>query len=199
MFRTVMTGLSAAVISAPTLAEECPNAVTARAGFVLERQGAKSEVRPASELFTRVVNTYDGRKRQDVLYYRGLILISRSVEGDQVLMIPLSDLRSVFPLDVGVRRALTYVRVEPTRVDRPISLELTVSGREKLQIGSCSYDVLAIRNRFMRADGRTTSQHTDLYAPDLGYVIGRRFEEGGGRETSVRYQSIRSLARTAPL
>jgi hypothetical protein len=181
------------------LGDECPNATTAKAGFVLERQGSRSEVRPASDLFTHVVNTYPDGKKQDVIYYRGLLVISRYSDSVQSLAIPLSDLRTIFPLDVGARRALTYVPAQPDKVGRPVSLEISVAGREKMQIGPCSYDVLAVRSRSMGADGRTTSQHTDLYSPDLGYTIGRRFDEGSGRESSVKYETIRPLARTAPL
>jgi hypothetical protein len=94
---------------------------------------------------------------------------------------------------------VTFVQAQPDRAGRPLSLELTVASREKLQIGPCTYDVLTIRNRYLAADGKVRAQHTDFYSPDLAFVIGRRFDQGGGRETSVKYETIQPLARRSPL
>ncbi|MBZ6077433.1 hypothetical protein [Microvirga puerhi] len=186
-------------LSLPALADECPNAQTAKTGFVLERQGTQAEVRPTADSFVHVVNTYPGGKKQDVIYYRGLFEISRFDEDGRRFNVPLSDLRSIFPLDSKARRAVTYAPAQPNKIAAPISLEITVAGQEKLQLGSCSYDVTIVRNRAMNAEGRVLSEYTDLYAPDLGFVLGRRYEEKGGRQTTVLYQKIRPLARTSPL
>jgi hypothetical protein len=74
-----------------------------------------------------------------------------------------------------------------------------VAGKEKLALGSCSYDVLVIRNRYLTQDGRTTSRFVDLYSPELGYVLGKRYDEGGGRESAVSFETIRPLAGSKPL
>ncbi|MCB8822467.1 hypothetical protein [Microvirga rosea] len=184
---------------APATADECLTAQTARTGFVLERQGTQAEVRPSAENFVHVVNLYPGGKKQDVIYYRGLFEISRSDENGRRFNVPLSDLRSIFPLDPKARRAFTYAPAEPSRVGAPISLEMTVAGQEKLQLGSCGYDVLIIRNRLMNPEGRVLSEHTDLYSSELGFVLGKRYDDKGGRQTTVLYQRIRPLARSAPL
>jgi hypothetical protein len=186
-------------ISNAALANDCPSAQTAKLGFILERQGTKAEVRQASEHFIHVVNTYPGGKRQDVIYYRGLFPISRFDDTARSINVPVSDLRTIFPLDAKARRTLTYAPSEPGKVGALISLEMTVTGQEDLQIGSCSYPVLIVRNRFMNAEGRVTSEHIDLYSTDLGFVLGKRYDERGGRQTTVLYQSIRPLNRTLPL
>lgn len=180
-------------------AQECPTAQTAQAGFVLERQGARAEVRPTSENFVHVVNTYSGGSKQDVIYYRGLFEISRFDNVARRFNVLLTDLRSIFPLDGKSRRAVTFAPGEPGKVGAPISQEMTVIGQEKLQLGRCSYPVLTIRNRFMNAEGRVLSEHTDLYSADLGFILGKRYDEKGGRQTTVLYQSIRPLTRSAPL
>lgn len=189
----------ALLLATPALSDDCPTAQTAQTGFILERQGTQAEVRPSPNHFVHVVNTYSGGKKQDVIYYRGLFPISRFDDTARSINVPVSDIRSVFPLDLNSRRALTYAPNEPGKIGALISLELTVSGRERLQLGSCSYDVLIIRNRFFNHEGRVTSEHTDLYSPELGFVLGKRYDERGGTQTTVKYQSIRPLGRLSPL
>lgn len=189
----------ASLLAGPALADDCPTAQTAKLGFVLERNGTKAEIRPAAEHFVHVVNSYPGGKRQDVIYYRGLFPISRFDDESRSINVPLSDLRTVFPLDVKARRAITYAAAAPDKVGKVISLELTVSGQEQIQLGTCSYNVLAVQNRFLNAEGRVTSEHTDLYSPDLGFILGRRYNDKGSTQTTLSYQSIKPLGRTSPL
>lgn len=187
------------LLATPAMGDTCPTAQTAKLGFALERRGMRAEVRPAPDHFVHVVNTYPGGKRQDVIYYRGLFPVSRFDDTARSINIPVSDLRAIFPLDPKARRTLTYAPAQPGRVGALISLEMTVSGQEQIQLGACSYDVLIIRNRFLNADGRVASEHTDLYSPDLGFVLAKRYEEKGGVQTTVKYQSISPLGRTSPL
>lgn len=185
--------------AAPAHADDCPNAQTAKLGFVLERQGTRAEVRPSSDHFVHVVNSYPGGKTQNVIYYRGFFLISRFDDTARSINIPMSDLRTVFPLEPKARRALTYAPAQPDKVAAPISLELTVTGQEQMQLGACSYNVLIVRNRFLNAAGKVTSEHTDLYSPELGFVLAKRYDERGGGQTTMKYQSIRPLGKTSPL
>ncbi len=183
----------------PARADDCPNARTAKLGFVLERHGARAEVRPASDHFVHVRNIYSGGKQQDVIYYRGFFPVSRFDDTARSINIPVSDIRSVFPLEAKVKRALTYASAEPDRVGALRSIEITVSGQERLELGSCSYDVLVVRNRTLNAEGRLLGEHTDLYSPELGFILAKRYDENGGRLTTVKYQSIRPLGRVSPL
>ncbi|RDI57090.1 hypothetical protein [Microvirga subterranea] len=183
----------------PAWADDCPNAKTAKLGFILERQGARAEVRPASDHFVHVRNIYSGGKQQDVIYYRGFFPVSRFDDTARSINIPVSDIRSVFPLEAKDKRALTYASAEPDRVGALRSVEITVSGQERLELGACSYDVLVVRNRTLNADGRLVGEHTDLYSPELGFILAKRYDENGGRITTVKYQSIRPLGRVSPL
>lgn len=178
-----------------TSAAQCPDAKTAKQGFILERQGTRSEVRQASEHFVHVTNLYPSGGKQDVIYYKGLLPISRFDETTRSISIPVSDLRTIFPLTLKSRRAVTYAPATPNKVGSLISLELTVTGQEKLELGPCSYEVYAVHNRYLTSDGKTTSQHTDLYSPALGFLLGKRYEETGGVQTVVKYQSIKPLGR----
>ncbi len=187
------------IISGAAMANDCPSAQTAKLGFVLERQGVRAEVRQASDHFVHAVNTYSGGKRQDVIYYRGLFPMSRFDDTARSINMPVSDLRSIFPLNTKSRRALTYASSQPGKVGALISLEMTVTGQEELRIGACSYSVLIIQNRFLNSDGRTISEHTDLYSSDLSFVLAKRYDEKGGRQTTMVYQSIKPMIRTSPL
>jgi hypothetical protein len=182
-----------ALLPTTVFAQSCPDAATAKTGFVLGKQGTTARVRRANDLLTHVVNTYPGGTKQDVLYFRGLFEICRSSENGRRIAVPLTDLRTVFPLKVGVRRAVTYIPAQPDGAGAPVSLELSVESQEKLQVGSCSYEVLVVRNRFLGPDGRVMSQHVDFYSPDLGFVLAKKYDEGGGRESLVKYQSIGSF------
>jgi hypothetical protein len=199
MLRTFASAGFLLVVVAPVQADDCPNAKTARLGFVLERQGIRAEVRPTVDHFVHVQNLYPGGKRQDVIYYRGLFPISRFDDTARSINVPVSDIRTVFPLQAKSRRALTYAPAEPGKVGALLSLEISVSGQEKLELGACSYDVLVVRNRTLNAEGRVLGEHTDLYSPELGFVLGKRYDDQGGRQTVVRYQSIRPLGRLSPL
>ena len=195
---TTLVALMAALLQ-PAFAAECPTAETVKSGFVLERRGTRAEVRPAADQFVHVVNIYPGGKKQDVIYFRGLFVVSRFDDYTRSIRIPLSDLRTIFPLEVKTRRAVTYAPAEPGKVGAAMSLEMTVTGREQLRVGPCSYAVLVIRNRFMNSEGRVTHEETDLYAPELGFLLGKRYDEKGGKQTSVVYDSIKSLGAGSAL
>jgi len=185
----------ALVIPALALADACPNAQTAPQGFVLERHGTKAEVRRVSDHFVHVTNLYPGGKKQDVIYYKGLLPISRFDATTQSLSIPVSDVRTIFPLALKDRRAVTFAPATPSSVSALVSLELTVTGLEEIELGSCTYEVFAVHHRYMNTEGRTTSEHTDLYSAALGFVLAKRYPEKGGKHTLVQYQSIRPLGR----
>ncbi len=199
MLRPAFLLILTAKLTVPAYADDCPNAQTAKFGFVLERQGTRAEVRPASDQFVHVVNSYAGGKTQNVIYYRGFFPISRFDDTARSINIPVSDLRTVFPLEPKSRRTLTYAPAQPDKVGALISLELTVTGQEQIQLGACSYNVLIVRNRFLNAAGKVTSEHTDLYSPELGFILAKRYEEGGGAQTTMKYQTIRPLGKTSPL
>lgn len=174
----------------PSFAAECPDAHSAKDGFVLARGGTRAEVRPASDHLTHVLNAYPGGKKQDVIYFRGLFVISRFDDSARSINIPLSDLRTIFPLAVKTRRAVTYAPSRPGKIGATISLEMTVSGQEKVRLGACAYEVLVIRNRMMNAEGRVTYEETDLYSPELEFLLGKRYDDPLGRKTTIMYHSI---------
>jgi hypothetical protein len=180
-------------------ADDCPNAQTAKLGFVLERQGIRAEIRSMSDRFVHARNIYGPGRTQDVIYYGGLVEISRFDDNARRINIPMSDLRTMLPLETGARRTVTYAPSDPGRVGAVVSLELTVTGREKVQLGSCEYAVQVVKTRTLAADGKVLYEYSDLYSPDLGFVLAKRYNEKNGSESTVSYRTIRPLGRTAPL
>ena len=181
----------------PTVeASECPNSKSAKAGFVLERGGTKAQIRPASDHFVHAINLYPGGKKQDVIYFRGLFVVSRFDDSARTINIPLSDLRTIFPLALNTRRAITYASAQPGRIGVTVSLEMTVTGLENVRLGACSYEVMIIRNQFMNAEGRVTYEDTDLYSAELGFLLGKRYDEPGGGKTTTLYESITPLGNS---
>jgi len=199
MFRKSLIFALLVIPYGPAGAGDCPNAQSAKLGFVLQRQGTRAEVRPASDHFVHVLNLYPGGKRQDVIYYRGFFPVSRFDDTARSINIPVSDIRSVFPLTPASRKALTYAPAQPGKIGSLVSMELHVTGTEKIELGPCTYDVLVVRNRAMNAEGKLLSEQTDLYSPELGFILGKRYEEKGGTRTTVKYQAIGPLERTSPL
>lgn len=193
MRRSLIALVLIAGLAPPAEANDCPDAQTSKAGFVLERRGTRAEIRPAADHFVHVLNLYPGGKRQDVIYYRGLFVVSRFDDTARHFNIPLSDLRTIFPLAVKTRRAVTYAPALPGKVGSTVSLEMVVTGQEKLQLGACAYNVLVIRNKFMNTEGRVTYEETDLYSPELGFLLGKRYDERGGGQTTNAYESIKPL------
>jgi hypothetical protein len=193
MLRTVSTVICIAVLATPSLADECPTAQTAKQGFVLERQGSRAEVRPSENHFVHVVNLFPGGKKQDAIYYRGLFLISRFDDTAKAINVPVSDIRTLFPLEVKAKRALTYAPAQPSKIGTLVSLELTIEKQDTLKVGDCEYKVLVIRNRYLNAEGRVTGENTDFYSPDLGFTLAKRYDDNPGRSTTVQYERIRPL------
>jgi hypothetical protein len=74
-----------------------PQRRTAKAGFILERQGTRAEVRPSADHFVHVRNIYPDGKKQDVIYYRGFFPVSRFDDTARRINVPDSDIRPVFP------------------------------------------------------------------------------------------------------
>ncbi len=52
-----------------------------------------------------------------------------------------------------------------------------------------------MNNRFLRPDGKVISEHTDLYSPELSFVLAKRYDERTSRATMMKYETIQHLLR----
>jgi hypothetical protein len=71
-------------------AADCVDAKSAKAGFVLEMPGVRSEFRPEAGGMVSVANTYESQSPQTQFLFAGLIEVVRDSDTGQVATIPFS-------------------------------------------------------------------------------------------------------------
>lgn len=175
-------------------ADDCPDARTARGGFVLERPGVRTEVRQSKEQVTIVTNKFTGETPQTQFLVRGLIEVFRTSSTGQHVALPMADLRKAFPLKEGKEQEVSWLGLDPKnqRIE-PTSMSVKVTGKETIRLGDCLYDVLAVRQVLTDGDGEVLDARVSLYSPDLQAVLARRYDEGTAQEATVAYEKITDL------
>jgi len=173
---------------------DCPDGKTAKKGFVLGRPGVNSVVRPSDEQVTMLQNTYKSETPQTQFLVGGLIEVFRDGAKGQFVALPESDFRKLFPLREGEEQEVSWLWLDAKkgRVERN-SMSLKVTGVETLSLGSCAYDVQAVRQILMSGEGEVLDARTALYSPELQAVLAKRYDEGTTRELTVAYRTIRPL------
>ncbi|WP_246677172.1 MULTISPECIES: hypothetical protein [unclassified Mesorhizobium] len=101
--KTLTTGMAFAMLAGAAQAADCVDAKTAKAGFALEKAGIRSEFRPASGGMVAVANKYESDSPQTQYLYAGLIEVFRDSDTGRLSMIPLGDLKKLFPLKAGAK------------------------------------------------------------------------------------------------
>ncbi|TIT60229.1 MAG: hypothetical protein E5W60_18985 [Mesorhizobium sp.] len=142
-----------------------------------------------------VANTYQSESPQTQFLYAGLIEVFRDSTTGHLAMIPLGDLKKLFPLKAGAKSTTQFVELSPKKQPKGTkTLELAVKGKETFSLGGCKYNVLAVKETFKNQAGETLDTFTALYAPDLGASLARRYDEGTNSESVVGYETIKPLA-----
>ncbi|MEP6564233.1 MAG: hypothetical protein ABJB10_03780 [Mesorhizobium sp.] len=173
----------------------CIDAKSAKAGFVLEMPGIRSEFRPAAGNMVSVANTYQSESPQTQFLFGGLIEVFRDSDTGRLAMIPFSDLRKLFPLKTGAKSTIEFVELSPNKQPKSTkTLSLVVKGKEIFSVGDCKYNVLAVKETFKNGAGETLDEFTALYAPDLQAALARRYDEGTSAESVNGYTTIKPLA-----
>lgn len=163
-------------------AADCVDAKSAKAGFVLEMPGVRSEFRPVAGDMVSVTNAYESQSPQTQYLY-GLVEVLRDSDTGRVASIPFSDLRKLFPLKTGAKSTIEFVELSPSRQPKSTkTLSLVVKGKETFSVGGCKYNVLAVTETFKNGAGETLDTFTALYAPDLQAALARRYDEGTSSE-----------------
>jgi hypothetical protein len=190
----LVLSLAALLVGAAAHGAECPDGKAAKKGFVLERPGIRSVFRPSPENVVQVTNSFDSSPPQTQFFLGGLIEVFRTSKTGQFAVLANSDLSAIFPLKEGAREKLKWLQLDAEQnTVEPRSLELRVAGKEKLKLGACDYDVLAVRQTFKDADGTELDTLTALYAPGLQAILAKRYDEGTDQEDTVAYTSIKPL------
>ena len=196
--RIASVAMTSALLAATGTAHgaQCVDAKSAKAGFVLEKPGIRSEFRPVAGGMVSVANTYESQSPQTQYFYGGLIEVFRDSDTGHLAMIPLGDLKKLFPLKPGAKSTTQFVELSPKKQPKGTkTLELVVKGKETFSLGDCKYNVLAVKETIKDQAGETLDTFTALYAPDLGASLARRYDEGTGSESVVGYETIKPLAQ----
>ena len=176
-------------------ASDCVNAKSAKAGFVLEKAGISSEFRPAPGGMVAVTNKYQSDSPQTQYLYAGLIEVFRDSDTGRLSMIPLGDIRKLFPLKAGARSKTEFVRLSSKKAPKGTeTLALTVKGKDTYKLGDCKYNVLVIGETITGDNGSVIDTFTALYSPDLQAVLARRYDEGTSARSEVGFEAIKPLA-----
>jgi hypothetical protein len=192
--KTISIGMTLIILASAAHGAECIDAKAAKAGFILEKPGIRSEFRPAAGGMMSVANTYQSQSPQAQFLFGGLIEVLRYSKTGQLAMIPFSDLRKLFPLKAGAKTKTLFVRLAPNKQTKGTeTLEISVKGKETFSLGDCKYNVLAVKQTIKNEAGKTLDEFTALYAPDLQAVLARRYDEGTNAESVVGYEVIEPL------
>jgi hypothetical protein len=175
-------------------ASDCVNAKSAKAGFVLEKAGISSEVRPAPGGMVSVTKKYQSDSPQTQYLYAGLIEVFRDSDTGRLSMIPLGDLKKLFPLKAGARSKTEFVRLSSKKAPKGTeTLALTVKGKDTYRLGDCKYNVLVVGETITGDNGNVIDTFTALYSPDLQAVLARRCDEGTSSQSEVGFEAIKPL------
>ncbi|TPN81912.1 hypothetical protein FJ987_09230 [Mesorhizobium sp. CU2] len=195
--KSTTIGMASAILALASAAQAAPcvDAKSAKTGFVLEKPGISSEFRPAPGGMVAVANTYQSESPQTQYLYAGLIEVFRDSDTGRLSMIPLGDIKKLFPLKAGAKSKTDFVRLSSKKPPKGIeTLALTVKGKETYSLGDCKYNVLAVNETITGETGNVIDSFTALYSPDLQAVLARRYDEGTSAQSEVGFETIKPLA-----
>jgi hypothetical protein len=192
--KTLATGMALAMLAGAAQAADCVDAKSAKAGFVLEKAGISSEFQPAPGGMVAVANKYESDSPQTQYLYAGLIEVFRDSETGRLSMIPLGDLKKLFPLKAGAKSKTEFVRLSSKKAPKGTeTLALTVKGKDSYKLGDCKYNVLVVGETITGDTGNVIDTFTALYSPDLQAVLARRYDEGTSAQSEVGFETIKPL------
>ncbi|RRH89305.1 hypothetical protein EH240_34365 [Mesorhizobium tamadayense] len=191
---TIGMALAMLALAGTAKAADCVDAKSAKAGFVLEKPGIRSEFRPAPGGMVAVANEYQSQSPQTQYLYAGLIEVFRDSDTGRLSMIPLGDVKKLFPLKAGAKSKTMFVRLSSKKAPKGTeTLALAVKGKETYKLGDCKYNVLAVSETITGDSGAVIDSFTALYAPDLQAVLARRYDEGTSAQSEVGFEAIKPL------
>jgi hypothetical protein len=174
---------------------DCPNAETAKNGFVLDGQGVSAVIRQSDEQITSMHNKYRSETPQTQFFVGGLIEVFRNSTTGQFVALPDSDFRKLFPLRKGKEQEISWLSLDARKgTAERRSMSLKATGEETIELGACAYDVVAVRQIMMDGKGEVLDTWTALYSPDLQVVLAKRYDEGTAQEETVAFKTIRPLS-----
>jgi hypothetical protein len=184
--------LFSALAAASAAAQDCPTALTGKAGFVLQRgELQKTEIFHVDDGNVRTVTRYNGAMVFETIQHQGLFQLDRLDRGRRTKYEPQTDLRSLFPLKPG--STVTAVFATESNGQRgTLSVELAVKGTDVVWIGPCKYNVLKIDRTESHDGGPPRFVDTDYYSQELRHILAKEWRDSRGTHTN-KYDRIYSL------
>jgi len=159
-------------------AQDCPTARSGKPGFVVERQGFKTEVFHVDGGIVRSVLRGGNTVLLETTQQEGLFQLDRLDRGRRTKYEPQSDLKKLFPLKPG-RSVEARFATESNGQRGALWVKLDVKGKDLLYIGPCKYEVLKIERSESRTDATPAFMDTDYYSPELKLVLAKEYRDNG--------------------
>lgn len=150
---------------------------------------SKTEVFSGDGPVVRSVLRNRGQTILETTLHQGIFELDRLDRGRRVVQTPKADLAKFFPLKEKQKIEVDFDRREDDGKVTSSRVQLTVTGRDTLYLGSCKYDILKIDREEFRAGARFHS-NTDYYAPELKLIVAKEYPERDGRKSLIKFDKI---------
>jgi hypothetical protein len=161
---------------------DCPSGELSQESYVLVADNGSSvtqvdRTRPEAVLTARYIRR---RPASAHVLYQGLVPLAISQKERRIVNTPRSDLKRMFPLNVGETHRLEFERTIADGKRGIVRAEYKVLGEDRTRIGACVYDVFKIEHSEAVGRGPMRFINTEWYAPDLRMIIGREYRRMKG-------------------
>jgi hypothetical protein len=180
----------------PAIAQDCPTAKHGKIGFAVERTGSSAtEIYHLDKGQTRTVGRFVTGDVLEVTHHEGLFQLERIDRGKRSVMTPQSDLPPASVLKVGATIEVSFDQVAAAGQKSVRRVQLKVVGQDKLGIGSCTYDVFKIEERFAQGDAAYGPAGLNYYSPELKLILARSSTGPSGSGALHKFDKIKLLSR----
>ena len=168
------------------VAADCPNASTARDGFVVERSHRTTEVVPAGDRLVRIIyRSPTGETLSEVTMFEGLFDLERIDRGQRTVLRSSKNLASFFPLKIGQEIVANF---ESGNASQKVLLRVVRT--DSLFIESCKYDVFVVERSVGQRGSAPVFAETDFYARDLKLIIAKEYKNRDGTTYLAKFDKI---------
>jgi hypothetical protein len=185
----VLAVIVALFLCGAAAAQDCPTAQSGKLGFVVERQGFKTEVFHVDGGIVRTVLRGGDTVLLETTQQGGLFQLDRLDRGRRTKYEPQSDLKKLFPLKPG-RSVEARFATESDGQRGTLWVKLDVKGTDSLYIGPCKYEVLKIERSESRTSAPPAFVDTDYYSPELKLVLAKEYRGNGSGTQMVKFDRI---------
>jgi hypothetical protein len=186
-----MAGAVLSLCGGAAAAADCPNAKKPTQAFrVSVGNASATDVYRLDTGETRTVTRFKGGAITEQTYYQGLIPIEHIDDGRRATYAPKSALSALFPLKVGQTYRVDFDMQAPDGKKSILQAVFKVTGKDKVAIGACSYEVFKVEHSASRGKAPLQFINTDWYAPDIRLIVAREYRDGKRGSIINKYDTI---------